>query len=369
MSLSKLKNKIYVTRPYLPPIDEYMSLLSDAWENRWLTNEGKLHFKLEEKLCNYLNVKHISLFNNATIALLVAQKALNFKNEIITTPFSFIATTHSIKWNGLEPIFVDTDDYYGNMDPQEIEKNIDEKTGGILAVHNYGLPGRLNEVEEISKRYDVPLIYDAAPAIGVKLNGDSVLNYGDLSILSFHATKVFTTFEGGAIISRSKEMKLKIDQLKNFAIVNEETIDGLGINGKMNEAEAAMGLLQLKYLEKNISKRKEIFYKYKLKLDKFNYIKTLDIKDGIEYNFGYFPIFFKNGFKEREKVYGDLYNEGIYCRKYWFPLISSHNLYKNSKKTDLSNSEKLSNTVLCLPIYPDLSDEDMDRIVKILAKK
>ena len=361
-----MKNTIYVTQPFLPPIDEYIEILSRAWNNKWLTNDGELHLEFEAKLCEYLNVEYISLFNNATIALLIAQKAIDFKGEIITTPYSFIATTHSIKWNGLEPIFVDTDNQAGNLDPDKVEKAITEETGGILAVHNYGIPGDVEGMKRVAEKYSLPLIYDAAPCLGVNYKGKTIVENGDLSVLSFHATKVFTTFEGCAVISKTKEMKGKIDQLKNFAIINEEIVNGLGINGKMNEAEAAMGILQLKYLNKNINKRKRVFYKYKKHLDNVKNIRTLNIPENVNYNYSYFPIFFNNGFKEREEKYDKLYENNIYCRKYWYPLISSYPIYNDERKMNLSNSDKLSNSVLCLPIYPDLNDQHIARILEIL---
>jgi dTDP-4-amino-4,6-dideoxygalactose transaminase len=363
-----LKNTIYVTQPFLPPIDEYVEILSRAWNKKWLTNDGELHQEFEEKLGSYLGVRYISLFNNATIALLIAQKAMDFKGDIITTPFSFIATAHSIKWNGLDPVFVDTDNQAGNLDSDKVEEAITEKTGGILAVHNYGIPGDVEGMKRVAEKYSLPLIYDAAPCLGVNYKGKTIVEYGDLSVLSFHATKVFTTFEGGAIISRSAEMKEKIDYLKNFAIKNKEMIVGLGINGKMNEAEAAMGLLQLKYLDQNIIKREKIFQIYKENLKEINNVRALDIPDNIEYNYAYFPLFFKEGLNKREKVYNDLYKNNIYCRKYWYPLISSYDTYKNDDKMDLSTSEELSNSVLCLPIYPDLNDQNIDRIVDILIE-
>ena len=363
-----MKNTIYVTQPFLPPIDEYVEILSRAWNNKWLTNDGELHQEFEEKLCSNLGVKYISLFNNATIALLIAQKAIDFKGDIITTPFSFIATAHSIKWNGLNPVFVDTDNQAGNLDSDKVEEAITEKTGGILAVHNYGIPGDVEGMKRVAEKYSLPLIYDAAPCLGVNYKGKTIVEYGDLSVLSFHATKVFTTFEGGAIISRSAEMKEKINQLKNFAIINEEIVSGLGINGKMNEAEAAMGLLQLKYLDQNIIKRKKIFQIYKENFKGINSVRTLDIPDNIEYNYAYFPLFFKDGLNKREKVYEALYKNNIHCRKYWYPLISSHDTYKNDDKMDLSTSEELSNSVLCLPIYPDLNDQNIDRIVDIFIE-
>jgi dTDP-4-amino-4,6-dideoxygalactose transaminase len=364
-----LKNKIFVTQPFLPPIEEYVKILTRAWDNKWLTNEGELHKEFEEKLCSYLGVKYISLFNNATIALFIAQKAMYFKGDIITTPYSFIATAHSIKWNGLNPIFVDTDDQVGNLLPKNVEEAITDKTGGILAVHNYGIPGDLEGMQDIAKKYNLPLIYDAAPAMGVNYKGNTILQYGDLAVLSFHATKVFTTFEGGAIISRSVEMKEKIDQLKNFAILGPEIVSGLGINGKMNEAEAAMGLLQLKYIDKNIKKRKEIFKFYVNSLKSRDEIILLDIPNIVEYNYAYFPIFFVRGLSIRDEIHDIFIANNIICRKYWYPLITDHDIYSKCNKHNLVNSRKLSNSTLCLPIYPDLTKSEQNYIIDILIEE
>ena len=223
--------KIFITQPALPPLDEYQELLKNIWSKKILTNNGPYHQEFEKKLCSFLGVKYISLFNNATIALIVAQKVLNFKNEIITTPFTFIATSHSIIWNNLSPVFADTDLEYGNLDINSVERLISKNTGGILAVHNYGLPGQVKELQSLSEKNNIPLIYDAAPAFGVEYNNDSILNYGDLSILSFHATKVFTTFEGGAVICKTKKIKDKIDLMRNFSILNECEVSSIGLNG------------------------------------------------------------------------------------------------------------------------------------------
>jgi dTDP-4-amino-4,6-dideoxygalactose transaminase len=364
-----MKNKIYITKPNLPPIEEYTEILSRAWDAKWLTNDGELHRQFEQELCAYLEVEYISLFNNATIALLIAQKALEFEGEIITTPYSFIATAHSIKWNGLNPVFVDTDDQVGNLLPEKVEEAITGKTGGILAVHNYGIPGDVVGMQKVAEKYKLPLIYDAAPAMGVKYKGKTILHYGDLAILSFHATKVFTTFEGGAIISRSAKMKEKIDQLKNFAILGPEEVGGLGINGKMNEAESAMGLLQLKYFDKNIIKRKEIFKLYVNSLKSRDEIILLDIPNIIEYNYAYFPIFFVRGLSIRDEIHDIFIANNIICRKYWYPLITDHDIYSKCNKHNLVNSRKLSDSVLCLPIYPDLTKSEQNYIIDILIEE
>lgn len=361
-----MTEKIFTTRPYLPPLEEFTEIFSKAWNRHWLTNDGVLHKEFEQKLCKYLNVGYISLFNNATIALLIAQRVQEFSGDIITTPFSFIATAHSIKWNGYNPVFADTDSKTGNLSPENVEKAITDKTGGILAVHNYGIPGDIEGMQAVSDKYSLPLIYDAAPAMGVKYKGESILKYGDLAVLSFHATKVFTTIEGGAIISRSAEIKKRIDRLKNFAILNEETVAGLGINGKMNEAEAAMGICQLKYISQMISKRKEIFNIYSEEIRKFSSIRIMEIPENVDYNYSYFPIFFKNGFDEREYIYKKMKENNIFCRKYWYPLITKHNIYKSSIAINLTNATKISESVLCLPIYPDLDHLDVKRIIKII---
>ena len=364
-----MKNRIYVTSPSLPPIEEYTKILSKAWDGKWLTNDGELHNEFEEKLCNYLGVKYVSLFNNATIALLIAQKAMDFKGEIITTPYSFIGTAHSIKWNGLNPVFVDTDSKAGNLLPDKVEEAVTDKTGGILAVHNYGIPGNVEGMKKISEKYSLPLIYDAAPAMGVKYKGKTIFNFGDLSVVSFHATKVFTTFEGGAIISRSAKMKEKIDQLKNFAILGPEKVGGLGINGKMNEAEAAMGLLQMRYIKRNIEKREKIYNLYVNAFKGMGSVRYLSIPSHVNYNYAYFPLFFEAGISKRDQVHKKLYDQNIICRKYWYPLISDHDIYSRYKKVNLINSKILSDSILCLPLYPDLTDIEQKFIIDILIEE
>ena len=358
--------KIYVTSPFLPPIDEYTQILSKAWNKKWLTNDGDLHKDLEFSMAKFIGEKHVSLFNNATIALLVAQKALEFSGEIITTPFSFIATSHAIKWNNLKPVFADTDLKAGNLLVESVEKLINKNTGGILAVHNFGIPGDVKGLQKLSKNYDIPLIYDAAPATGIRHKNKSITKYGDLSVLSFHATKVFTTFEGGAIISPSKKIKNKIDELKNFAIKGPEKVTGLGINGKMNEAEAAMGILQLKYLKENIEKRAKVHRIYNFAFKDINQIRLLNIPENLDYNYAYYPIFFERGKSFRDYIHDRLLKKGIISRKYWFPLISKHALYKSKHNHPTPNALKLSESVLCLPIFPDLKKEDQLKIIKII---
>ena len=360
------ENRIYVTRPFLPPLEEYVECLEEIWENKQLTNRGLFHEKFEKALADYLNVEYLSLVNNATTGLIIAQRALGFTGEIITTPFSFVATAHSIKWNGLTPIFVDTDSFAGNLNPEKVEEAINEKTGGILAVHNYGIPGNVEGLQKVADKYSLPLIYDAAAAMGVKYKNESVLKYGQLSVMSFHATKVFTTFEGGAIISDSVNMKQKIDQMRNFSILDEEIVAGLGVNGKMNEVEASMGLLQLKSLDETIEKREAIYEEYESEIKKIDGIRMCTIPVTIEYNYAYAPIFFDNGQAMRDNLYDEMRLNNIFCRKYWYPLITHHEFYNMEQRSELNIANNMSNQVLCLPIYPDLKHSQVHRIIEIL---
>ncbi len=360
------KENIFITKPFLPPLNEYSKYLEEIWNNKQLTNSGPFHQKFEKALSNYLGVKYVSLVNNATTGLIIAQKALGFKGEIITTPFSFIATTHSIEWNGLKPIFVDTDNTFGNLDLSKVEEAINENTGGILALHNFGIPSNIGKLQRIADRYSLPLLYDAAPAISVKYKGNSIFQYGDCSVVSFHATKVFTTFEGGAVISRSRSIKEKIDQMRNFSIINEEQIVGLGINGKMNEAEAALGLLQLKYLQSIIEKRKSVFEFYFQEIQTIPGIEMNEIPTDVKYNYSYVPVFFNGGIQVRDQVYAKMKQNKIWCRKYWYPIINKQSPYNHKIEFDLPNAEELSKSILCLPIYPDLTREELNKIISVL---
>ena len=360
--------KTYITKPYLPPLDEYVVYLQEIWNSRELTNNGSFHKKFEFELANYLGVKHVSLVNNATSGLMIAMEAMKLTGEVITTPFSFIATSHSIKWNRLKPIFVDTDNYIGNLTANAVEKKISNKTSGILAAHNFGFPGELNKMENLSKKYNLPLIYDAAPAIGVKINGESILKFGDISVLSFHATKIFNTFEGGAIISKTKKMKDKIDKIKNFGIIDEETVTLLGINGKMSEINAAMGLLQLKYLNKIIKARENIYKSYIKGIKQSANYDLIYIQNDLEYNYSYFPILFKTGKKIRDKADLMLKRQNIHCRKYWYPLITDHLMYKKNIHETFFNAKELSEKILSLPIYPGLEEKYINMIINTINK-
>ena len=361
--------KTFITKPFLPPLDDCLPALKDIWENKVLTNNGPYHKKFEIELAKYLEVPYISLINNATSGLMIALKVLDLSKEIITTPFSFIATSHVIKWNGLSPIFADTDNLIGNLLPNSVEKKINSNTTGILAVHNYGIPGYLDEMDYLSKKYSLPIIYDAAPAMGVKLNNQTLLKYGDISVVSFHATKVFTTFEGGAIITDSFETKKRIDRMRNFGIVNENTVSDLGINAKMNEFSAALGIIQLKYIDTIISHRKNIYELYKDGLSKNRFCNIIEIPKELDYNYAYCPIIFEKGIDARDEVYERLKKRNIFCRKYWFPLINEHNIYSSLKSGELKNSKELSQKILFLPIYPDLDKSIISIILTILNKE
>lgn len=366
-----MKDRIYITKPFLPPLDEYVKYLEKIWTSKQLTNNGPFHKQLEQELCEYLDVKYISLFCNGTIALLLAIKALELKGEIITTPYSFVATSHSIKWNGLTPVFVDIDVSTCNMDPDRIEKAITSKTTAILPVHVYGNPCETENINQIAKKHNLKVIYDAAHAFGVAKNGKSILNEGDLSILSFHATKVFNTFEGGAIVSHSAEMKKKIDDLKNFGFQDQITVEGIGINGKMNEVQTAMGLLQLKYINSAIDKRKKIIEIYRNALEEVDGIQFFNDIEGVKHNYAYFPVFINEleyG-KSRDEVYEELKKHNIYGRRYFYPLINQFSAYKSLPSTESENlivAEKMSNEVICLPVYPDLDHADVEKIIEIL---
>jgi dTDP-4-amino-4,6-dideoxy-D-glucose transaminase len=358
---------IYVTKPILPPIEECMPLIRQIWNSKQLTNNGPLVQELEKSLGNYLGVKNVSLVNNATTGLMIAMKALGFRGEIITTPFSFIATAHAIDWIGYKSVFADTDKVYGNLDPAMVEKVINEKTGGILASHNFGFPAEIEKLAEIARRHDLPLVFDGAPAIGVEYKGKSITTYGEACVLSFHATKVFTTLEGGAIVSKTKEIKAKIDQLRNFNIRNEDEIGGPGINGKMNELQAAIGLAGIKYIEQTIQTRKERYQSYHKALSGLTNIVIPELKKDWKYNFSYFPIFFNEGYEIRETIFSELKSNNIHCRKYWYPLINKQPYYL-SKDNDVQNAQELSESVIALPMGNDVRQSSIDFISKIIRK-
>ena len=366
------RNPIFVTKPYLPPLEEFIPYLEEIWESRVLSNAGPLHEEFESKLCEYLGVSYVSLFNNATIGLMVAIRALNLSGEIITTPYSFAATTQSIEWNGAKPVFIDVEYDSGNMDPEKIEAAISSSTSAIMPIHVYGNPCNTSRIREIADKYKLSIIYDAAHAFGVKKCGVSILNDGDLSVLSFHATKVFNTFEGGAIISNSVELKQKIDKLKNFGLQDELTIKINGLNGKMSEFQAAMGLLQLKYIDKAIEIRKRISLRYDEGLKSIAGLTILRPAKDVTTNYSYYAICINKNCKlTRDDVHSLLVGEQVYPRKYFYPALSDFDYYKSTTQSsglDITQASKLSKEVLCLPIYPDLSMSQCDRIITILRE-
>jgi len=368
------KKPILVTQPFLPPLKEFIAYLERIWDSKWLTNNGQFHQQLEKELAEFLGVNHICLFNNGTIALMVALRALDITGEVITTPFSFVATTHSIVWNKTTPIFCDIDPQTYNLDPTKIEELITPQTSAILPVHVYGNPCDNEKIQAIAQINNLKVIYDAAHAFNVKKAGNSILNWGDLSILSFHATKVFNTIEGGAIICHDEEMKQKIDYLKNFGFADETKVVTVGTNGKMNEFQAAFGLLQLKYVEENIQKRKVIADYYCKGLAEIEGITYLKIKPNVKHNYSYFPILIdkeKYGLF-RDELYEKLKTHNIYSRRYFYPLISNFPVYKENTsacESNLSIANKIAEQVLCLPIYSELEIKDIDRIIAYIKIK
>lgn len=363
--------KITVTQPALPPLEEFIPYLQGIWNSKCLTNNGPLHQQLEKELTNYLGVKYISLFSNGTLALISALQALNIQGEVITTPFSFVATTHSLWWNRIKPVFVDIEPNYCNLDPEKIEKAITSETTAIMPVHVYGNPCQIDKIQKIADKYGLKVIYDAAHAFGVKENGVSILNYGDLSVLSFHATKVYSTIEGGAIVSHTPEMKHHIDNLKNFGFRGETVVEEPGINAKLNEVQAAYGLLQLKYVDDFIKRRKEISYLYRKLLKDTIGIFYLDDMENVQHAYSYFPIFVdkeKYGIN-RDELYERLKSQNIFTRRYFYPLISEFEPYRYLDSTKFDNlllAHKIAEQVLCLPLYVSLSDLGVEGICKLI---
>jgi len=366
------KSPIYVTQPNLPPIEEFLPYLQKIWDSKVVTNSGPFHQQLEQELCNYLGVKHISLFTNGTIALLTALKSLRISGEVITTPFSFVATSHSLMWNGLKPVFVDIDVNTLNINPARIEAAITPQTTAIMPVHVYGTPCDVDAIQKVADTYNLRVLYDAAHAFGVRYQGSSVLNYGDLSVLSFHATKVFNTFEGGAIVCHDAKTKSRIDQLKNFGFVDEVTVNSLGINGKMSEFNAALGVLQLQYIEKSISRRKEIDNLYRELIKDINGVSCLSDMREVDSNYSYFPILIHSQFPlTRDSLYEKLKNSDIYARRYFYPLITNFPMYSgliSAHPDNLPIAVDIASKILCLPIYPALTNNDVYRIVSIILE-
>ncbi|MEJ2793817.1 DegT/DnrJ/EryC1/StrS family aminotransferase [Iodobacter sp. LRB] len=366
-----MSNKIIsVTQPFLPPLEEFIPYLEQIWDNKWLTNNGPFHQQLESALCDYLGVEHISLFTNGTIALVTALQALKITGEVITTPYSFVATAHSLLWNDLKPVFVDIDQQTFNLDPKKIEAAITPQTTAIMPVHCYGNPCDVKAIQKIADNYGLRVIYDAAHAFGVNYQGQSVLRHGDLSVLSFHATKVFNTFEGGAIISPDAKTKQRIDYLKNFGFADEVTVTAPGINGKMSEFQAAFGMLQLKYIDTAIAKRKNIDNQYRESLANIVGITIPDTVMQTENNYSYFPVLIEESYPlTRDELYLKLKENDILSRRYFFPLISDMPMYRGMPSAapgSLPVAKEMADKVLCLPIFTELLSADVERIVSFL---
>jgi dTDP-4-amino-4,6-dideoxygalactose transaminase len=364
---------ITVTSPLLPDLDEFIPMLTDIWNRKWLTNNGYYHKELEKALAEYLDVKYISLFTNGTLPLITALQALHISGEVITTPYSFVATTHSIWWNGLKPVFVDVDEKTGNIDPEKIEAAITPHTTAIMPVHVYGTPCNMKRIQEIADIYGLKIIYDAAHAFGVKVNGKSVLNAGDMSTLSFHATKVYNTIEGGALVCHDEATKKRIDYLKNFGFAGETTVVAPGINSKMDEIRAAYGLLNLKQVDSAIARRKTVAEKYRSALKDIQGIRVLEDIEGVRHNYSYFPIFIdeKAYGISRDDLYAKLKEHNIYGRRYFYPLISTFSAYKGLESANRKNlpiAHKLADQVLCLPMFAGLNEEDVERVIDVVSK-
>lgn len=370
-------DKILVTSPLLPPLEEFIPYLEQIWGSKWITNNGHFHQELEKALADYLGVEYLSLFTNGTLPLVTALQALEIKGEVITTPFSFVATSHAIWWNGLTPVFVDVDPLTGCMDPDLVEAAITAKTEAIMPVHVYGTPCDTERICRIANKYGLKVIYDAAHAFNVRKNGDSILNAGDISTLSFHATKTYNTIEGGALICHSAAMKQHVDYLKNFGFEDEVTVTGPGINSKMDEVRAAYGLLNLRFVDKAIARRKEVAGMY---IEHLRGVEGIGLykpivdsfeESSITLNYSYFPIFIdadQYG-KTRDEVYSILLSYGIYGRRYFYPLITHFAPYKDSPSASVDNlpvSNDFSQKVICLPMHHELTDEDVTRVISIL---
>lgn len=364
---------ITVTSPLLPSIDDFNSLLKEIWASKWITNNGTFHRQLEKDLAAYLKVPYLSLFTNGTLPLLTALQALRVTGEVITTPYSFVATTHSIWWNGCKPVFVDIDPATGNIDPDRIEAAITPKTTAIMPVHVYGKPCDTGRIQEIADKYGLKVIYDAAHAFGVEVNGESILNAGDMSTLSFHATKVYNTIEGGALVMHDEQTKKRIDYLKNFGFAGETTVVAPGINSKMDEMRSAYGLLNLKQVDAAIDARHQVAIRYRESLRNVEGITFFDDMPGVRHNYSYFPIFVdaeKYGMT-RDELYFKMKEQNVLGRRYFYPLISTFTTYRglpSAAPENLPQAHKMADSVICLPMHHALSEEDIERIINCILK-
>jgi dTDP-4-amino-4,6-dideoxygalactose transaminase len=367
-----MEKTITVTTPLLPDLDDFNSLLKEIWSSKWITNNGQFHQKLEEALCDYLKVPFISLFTNGTLPLLTALQTLRISGEVITTPYSFVATTHSIWWNGIKPVFVDIDPSNCGIDPDKIEAAITPRTTAIMPVHCYGKPCDNRRIQAIADKYGLKVIYDAAHAFGVEVDGESVLNWGDMSTLSFHATKVYTTIEGGAIVMHDEATKKRIDYLKNFGFASETEVVAPGINGKLDEVRAVYGLLNLKQVDKAINARHQVAIQYRQAFQNVKGIRFFNDMIGVKHNYSYFPIFInaEEYGMTRDELYFKLRNHNILGRRYFYPLISTFSTYSglpSASPDNLPNATRIANEVICLPMHHELSSDDINRIIELIV--
>ena len=365
--------QITVTSPLLPDLDGFHEMLREVWESKWITNNGTFHKRLEAALCEYLKVPYISLFTNGTLPLITALQALRITGEVITTPYSFVATTHALWWNGIKPVFVDIDPATGDIDPDKIESAITPKTTAIMPVHVYGKPCRTAEIKEIADKYGLKVIYDAAHAFGVEVDGRSILNEGDMSTLSFHATKVYNTIEGGALVMHDAETKKRIDYLKNFGFADEVTVVAPGINSKMDEVRSAYGLLNLRQVDKAIEARHRVAVRYREALKDVDGITYFEDMPGVRHNYSYFPIFIdaESYGMTRDELYFKMKSQNVLGRRYFYPLISTFSTYRgleSARPENLPNAHRMADSVLCLPMHHALNDKDVDRVLNLVVK-
>lgn len=364
---------IYVTSPLLPSLEDFTFLLKEIWESKMLTNNGNFHQKLEEELAKYLKVPYLSLFTNGTLPLITALQAMRITGEVITTPFSFVATTHSLLWNGIKPVFVDIEPETCNLDPSKIEAAITPKTTAIMPVHVYGKPCKTKEIQEIANKYGLKVIYDAAHAFGVEINGESILNFGDMATLSFHATKVYNTLEGGALVVHDEQTKKRIDYLKNFGFASETEVVAPGINSKVDEVRAAYGLLNLKQVDHAINSRRKVAIRYRDELQGVKGITFFNDIPGVRHNYSYFPIFInaEEYGMTRDELYFKMKEHNVFGRRYFYPLISTFSTYRGLDSANPDNlpiATQMSNNVICLPMHHALSENEVEYILQIIKK-
>ena len=364
---------ITVTSPLLPSLDEFVCYLEEIWKSKWITNNGQFHRQLEAALADYLGVKYVSLFTNGTLPLITALQALGIKGEVITTPYSFVATTHALWWNGIKPVFVDIDPKTCNLDPDKIEAAITDKTTAIMPVHCYGIPCDTEKIQAIADKHGLKIIYDAAHAFGVQVNGESILKAGDMATLSFHATKVFNTVEGGALVCHDAETKKQIDFLKNFGFNGETEVVAPGINSKMDEIRSAYGLLNLKQVDQAIEARHKVADYYRQTLRSVKGVKVFEDMPGVRHNYSYFPILInaEEYGMSRDELYFKMRDDNVLGRRYFYPLISTFDTYKGLESSNPANlpvATRIADEVICLPMYYGLTEEDMERVLKCIVK-